>query len=65
MVCPQCKIKRFSVKNDIGDSIVVTVNDTFEIVPLHPEESLEGYQLDVLYCLGCSWSGSSKKLSKY
>lgn len=62
-ICPQCKIRRFRVRNENGDSVVVTVTEDNQIVPVHTEESLEGFDLDVLYCLGCSWKGSAKKLS--
>lgn len=61
--CPQCKINRFRVRNGKGESVVVTVNDAFEIIPIHPEESLEGFDLSIVYCLGCSWSGSPDRLS--
>lgn len=61
-LCPQCKIHRFRVKNERGDSVVVVVNEQHEVIPIHPEESLEGFDLTVLYCLGCSWKGSSKAL---
>lgn len=61
-LCPQCKIRRFQVKNSNGDFIVVTVNDNNEIIPIHAHESLEGYDLTTVYCLGCSWSGSVKSL---
>ncbi|VBB48435.1 conserved hypothetical protein [uncultured Paludibacter sp.] len=61
-LCPQCKIRRFQVKNDKGESVVVTVTENDEIVPIHPEQSLEGFDLDVLYCLGCSWKGSVNNL---
>ncbi len=63
LLCPQCKIQRFRVRNQAGDSVVVTVTENLEIVPIHEGESLEGFDLDILYCLGCSWSGSVKKLS--
>lgn len=56
--CPQCDIHRFQVKNLLGDSVVVTVNEKLEILPIHPDESLEGFDLSTIYCLGCSWSGS-------
>lgn len=62
-ICPQCKIRRFRVKNDADEWVVVTVTKSNEIVPIHPEQSLEGFDLDMLYCLGCSWKGSVKKLS--
>lgn len=61
-LCPQCKIHRFRVKNDSGESTVVIVNEHYEVVPIHPEQSLEGFDLDVLYCLGCSWKGSPRSL---
>ena len=65
LLCPQCKINRFRVKNDLGESVVVTVNEFFELIPIHPEESLEGFNLDIIYCLGCSWKGSPKSLSQH
>jgi hypothetical protein len=61
--CPQCKINRFRVRNGKGESVVVAVNDAYEIIPIHPEESLEGFDLSIVYCLGCSWSGSPRNLS--
>ncbi|MBP1665022.1 MAG: hypothetical protein H6Q19_2162 [Bacteroidetes bacterium] len=61
-LCPQCKIRRFQVKNDEGRCVVVTVNENYEIIPVHENESLEGMDLSVLYCLGCSWKGSVKSL---
>lgn len=56
-------INRFRVRNEKGESVVVTVNDAYEIIPIHPEESLEGFDLSIVYCLGCSWSGSPRNLS--
>ena len=61
--CPQCKINRFGVRNGKGESVVVTVNHAYEIIPIHPEESLEGFDLSIVYCLGCSWSGSPDRLT--
>ena len=61
-LCPQCKIRRFRVKNESGESVVVTVNENKEIIPIHEGTSLEGFDLDVLYCLGCSWKGSVNNL---
>lgn len=63
LLCPQCKIGRFQIKNEAGESVVVIVNDNHEILPLNPEQSLEGFDLSVLYCLGCSWKGSDKRLT--
>ncbi len=60
--CPQCDIHRFQVKNEKGDAVVVTVNENYEIIPIHPQESLDGFDLTIIFCLGCSWSGSPKSL---
>lgn len=65
LVCPQCGIIRFHVKNGVGASVVVQVTREFEVVPVNPEESLEGFNLEYLYCLGCSWKGNIKSLKKY
>jgi len=61
-LCPQCKIHRFRVKNDAGESVVVIVTEEYEVVPVHEGVSLEGFDLEVLYCLGCSWKGSPRSL---
>lgn len=65
LLCPKCKIGRFRVKNEKGESVVVEVSETFEILPIYPDQSLEGFNLEELFCLGCSWSGSSRKLVKF
>ncbi len=62
-LCPQCKIHRFYLKNESGDRLVVTVTQEKEIIPIHENESLEGFDTSILYCLGCSWSGSVHRLS--
>jgi hypothetical protein len=65
LVCPQCGIIRFQVKGDDGRSAVVQVTTEFEIVPVNSGESLEGFNLTILYCLGCSWKGSINSLKRY
>jgi len=65
LVCPQCGIMRFQVKNDAGGSIVVQVTREFEIIPVNTPDSLDGYNLNYLYCLGCSWKGSVNKLKRF
>lgn len=62
--CPQCEVSRFHVKNGLKECIVVTVNERFEILPVHVEQSLVGFDLTVIYCLGCSWQGSPTSLSR-
>ena len=65
LVCPQCGIIRFLVKNRAGASIVVQVTRDFEVVPVNPEDNTDGFDLTFFYCLGCSWKGSIHKLKKY
>lgn len=62
-LCPQCKIHRFYLKNEQGDRLVVVVSGEKEIVPIHENESLDGFDTSTLYCLGCSWKGSADWLS--
>ncbi len=61
-LCPQCDIRRFCVKNENGEMRVVTVSSEGVIELVHPEESLDGFDLNILYCLGCSWKGSKSSL---
>lgn len=61
-LCPQCKIGRFMVKNENNDFVVVIVNENNDVLPIHPEDSLDGYDLETIYCLGCSWKGTVNKL---
>jgi hypothetical protein len=65
LVCPQCGIIRFYVKNDDGTCVVVQVTRDFEVVPVNAGDSLDGFDLNYLYCLGCSWKGSVSKLKKF
>ena len=60
--CPQCEIHRFFVKNEKEETLLVNVTDQYDVVPVHPDQSLEGFDLNMLYCLGCSWKGSPKSL---
>ena len=60
--CPQCDIHRFQVKNALNECVVVTVNELYEVIPVNTTDSLEGFDLTLIYCLGCSWSGSPKSL---
>jgi len=60
--CPQCDIHRFFVKNEQGESRLVNVTDQYEVVAVKEDETLDGFDLTMLYCLGCSWKGSPKSL---
>lgn len=65
LVCPQCGISNFYVKNEKGGRLNVKVTGELEVVLQDKAQKLEGYNLDVVYCLGCSWSGSVNELKKY
>jgi len=60
--CPQCDIQRFHIKNELNESLVVTVNEYNEVTPIHSGDSLNGFDLTTIYCLGCSWYGSPGSL---
>ena len=62
--CPQCEVSRFFVKNELKKTCLINVNELLEIIPVHEHDSLEGFDLTVLYCLGCSWVGSPQSLLK-
>ena len=62
LLCPQCKIASMYVKNRQGDRLLVYVEPAGKVVPKYPDESLEGFYLETVYCLGCSWSGSPRSM---
>lgn len=65
MLCPQCKVGIFCVKDAQGNRLPVYVSGEGKIVPKDATASLEGYDLSEVWCLGCSWHGSPKRLVKY
>lgn len=65
MLCPQCKITAMYVKNEAGDRRLVYVVEGGEVIPKNSEESLDGFDVSEVFCLGCSWHGSPKKLVRY
>ena len=58
MLCPQCKIAAMYVKNEAGERRLVYVTSEGEVVPKKEDESLEGFDLNEVFCLGCSWHGN-------
>lgn len=62
--CPQCELHRFFVKNEKGETILVTVDELYKVVAVNSLDLLDGFNLSMLYCLGCSWKGSPKSLQK-
>ncbi|MCB2195664.1 MAG: hypothetical protein KQH79_07375 [Bacteroidetes bacterium] len=65
MVCPQCGISNFYVMNEKGERVNIKVNRNIEIIPMGTDKSLEGFNLDKIFCLGCSWRGTVNQLKKY
>jgi len=65
MVCPQCGILNFYIKNEKGERLNVKVTRELEIVLKDESKSVEGYDQSVLFCLGCSWSGKITELKKF
>lgn len=65
LVCPQCKIAAMYVKNAAEERRLVYVTSEGEVVPKKEGESLEGFNLEEVFCLGCSWYGSPKRMVKY
>ena len=64
MLCPQCKISSLYVKNENGERLLVYVDEQGNVIPKYENDSKEGFDLTIVYCLGCSWKGSPKKLVK-
>ncbi|MDD2564577.1 MAG: hypothetical protein PHU27_10220 [Salinivirgaceae bacterium] len=62
LFCPQCGIRRFHLKNEKGETLLVQITREFVIVPVNTNESVEGFDQTTLYCLGCSWIGTIKEL---
>lgn len=52
------------VKNEAGERLLVYVTTDGQVVPKNPEASTEGFDLSEVFCLGCSWHGSPKRMSK-
>lgn len=64
-LCPQCLIPNLYVKNSNGDRLPVYVTDDMVVIPTKAENTTEGFDLETIYCLGCSWSGSVRQLKSY
>ncbi len=65
LFCPQCGIANFYVKNEKGERLNVKVTREFVIIPVDKSKSLEEFNLEKLFCLGCSWHGSKNQLKRY
>ena len=65
IVCPQCGIANYYVKNDKGERLNIKVTRELEIITIDKSKNLDGYNLNELFCLGCSWHGEITELKKY
>jgi len=61
--CPKCEFQRFFIKEN-GEDILVEIDDKNTLYLIKTNETRE-YNDEILYCLGCSWEGTSKRLIKY
>lgn len=62
--CPQCKISNLYLKNEKGERRLVNVMDDHSVVASKNGETTQGYDTEEIFCLGCSWSGGTRKLVK-
>lgn len=60
--CVQCGISNLYLKNERNEIRLIIVLSDKSIVPAKENETLEGFDTDTIYCLGCSWSGSVNRL---
>lgn len=63
--CPQCGISNFYVKDNQGNRLLVKVDLDLQIIPANPDAKIDGYNIEELFCLGCSWHGLKNKLKRY
>lgn len=62
LLCPQCAIAGLFVKNGQGERLLVYVSAEGEVIPKYPDADVSGFDFSEVYCLGCSWHGSPKRL---
>ncbi len=65
LLCPKCKERRLFIKNSNNERLGIYVTHNYQIIPMNPEKSIEGFDTSIIYCLGCSWKGTLKDLVKY
>ena len=63
-LCPKCQIPNFYLKGSGGDIMPVYITSDGKITPKRDGDTLDGYDVDTIYCLGCSWSGTVTTLLK-
>lgn len=65
LLCPQCSIANLYIKNDQGERLLIFVTPELTIIPAKEGTSLDGFDLETIYCLGCSWSGGVRHLKRH
>lgn len=65
LICPKCKIPNLFLKNDLNERRLIYVLADHTIISARENETLDGFNLDEIFCLGCSWSGSVNRLVRY
>lgn len=65
LLCPKCKIPNLFLKNNVNERRLIYVLTDLTIVPTKENETLEDFNLEEIFCLGCSWSGSVNRLVRY
>lgn len=52
LLCPQCKVSSMYVKNGKGERRAVYVTDGGVVVARKEGETLDGFDLETVYCIG-------------
>lgn len=65
LVCPKCKIPNLFLKNASNERRLIYVLVDHTIIPSRENETLDGFDLNEIFCLGCSWTGTVNQLLKY
>lgn len=60
--CPQCGITNFYLKDNLGNRLLIKISREGQIIPKDSKANLKDFNTDIIYCLGCSWSGPISKL---
>ncbi len=63
-LCPKCQIPNFYLKGSGADILPIYITADGEIVPKREGDTLEGFDTQIIYCFGCSWSGSLAQIMK-
>lgn len=63
-LCPQCHIHNFYLKGSGSEIMPVYITTQGEVVPKREGDSLDGFDTETIFCLGCSWSGSRAQLNR-